>query len=551
MDTSYGGDVASTIWSDWHSIPWSDAYRIVGKLQTRITKAAKAGHWRKVRTLQMLLTRSTSAKALAVKRVTENQGRKTPGVDGQTWSTPEDKQLAMSSLQCKGYQPKPLRRIHIPKSNGGQRPLGIPTMKDRAMQSLHLFALDPVAETTADPHSYGFRKGRASADAITQVSNLLARGHSPKFVLEGDIQGCFDHISHDWLISKVCMDSKILQKWLNAGYLEKGKLFPTMAGTPQGGIISPVLANLALDGLQDRIDSLFKTVRESREAKVHVVRYADDFIITGSSLELLEYRIKPVVAEFLRERGLTLSESKTRITHVNDGFDFLGWNVRMFNPGLMIQPSKKNVKAFLVKVREIIRRNNGSTQGQLIDELNPVIRGWGNYHRTQMSSQTFSKCDHAIWAALWRWARRRHPNKGMHWVKRRYFKEVAGRDWRFGTKDRLLLNLDSLKKFRHIKIKAEANPYDPAFAEYFAERLNVKMTGALDNRRVLRLLWKVQDGVCPICDQWITLESGWHIHHIQPRRLGGTDQLGNLVLLHGNCHRQLHANEGSVSELVH
>ena len=294
-------DVASTNWSHWHGIPWQDAHQVVGRLQARIANAAKAGDWRKARRLQKLLTRSISAKALAVKRVTENQGRKTPGIDRQTWSTPDEKWQAVQSLQHKGYQPRPMRRVYIPKANGDRRPLGIPTMRDRAMQALHLLALDPTAETTGDIHSYGFRRGRSTADAIVQVRNALGRKHSPQWVLEADIKGCFDNISHDWLIAHVPMDKGVLRKWLKAGYFEGNNLFPTESGTPQGGIISPVLANLALDGLQSKLAGLFRTVRDARAAKVNFVRYADDFIITSSSQELLAEKVKPLVQQFMRD----------------------------------------------------------------------------------------------------------------------------------------------------------------------------------------------------------------------------------------------------------
>lgn len=317
-------DVASATWKSWHDISWSDTYRVVARLQTRIAKAVAAGEWRTVRSLQRLLVRSTSAKALAVRRVTENRGRKTPGVDGQTWSTPETKWQAVNALGNKGYKPLPLRRIHIPKANGGKRPLGIPTMRDRAMQALHLLALDPVAETTSDPHSYGFRRERSTADAIEQVRNILGRESSAAWVLEGDIKGCFDNISHDWLLANVCTDKSVLKKWLKAGFVEMGTLFPTHAGTPQGGIISPALANIALDGLQRELERLFSTVRQAREAKVNLVRYADDFVITGSSSELLEKRVKPLVVQFLAQRGLVLSKEKTTVTHVQAGL--ISWD---------------------------------------------------------------------------------------------------------------------------------------------------------------------------------------------------------------------------------
>ena len=542
MDAS-NCDVASTNWTHWHDIPWQDAHQVVGRLQARIAKAAKAGEWRNVKRLQRLLTRSVSAKALAVKRVTENQGRKTPGIDRQTWSTPDDKWQAVGTLHHKGYKPKPMRRVYIPKANGDRRPLGIPTMRDRAMQALHLLALDPTAETTGDTHSYGFRRGRSTADAIEQVRNALGRRHSPKWVLEGDIKGCFDNISHEWLLAHVPMDKGVLRKWLKAGYFEGNSLFPTESGTPQGGIISPVLANLALDGLQSKLAGLFRTVRDARAAKVNFVRYADDFIITSSSRELLEEKIKTLVQEFMRERGLELSEKKTLITHVDDGFDFLGWTARWQGGMLLTKPARKNVKNFLEKIRGTLRQMRTARQEDVIDKLNPVIRGWANYHRSQTATRTFAKTDHLIWQALWRWARRRHPNKGERWTKARYFRRIAGRDWRFAEKDKALLTLTSFRKKPHIKIDGSRNPYSPEDEDYFDARLARKMESDLKGRRKLAWLWYWQEGLCPCCNQKITKETGWHIHHVVKRSEGGSEQMSNLQVLHPNCHRQHHATE--------
>lgn len=543
MDASHHDcDVVSAAWKSWHEVEWVKVYQVVARLQTRIAKAAKAEDWRKLRTLQKLLTKSTAAKALAVRRVTENRGRKTPGIDNQTWSTPETKWTAVEDLRIKGYRPRPLRRIYIPKANGEKRPLGIPTMRDRAMQALHLLALDPVAETLADPHSYGFRRERSTTDAIGQVRNILSREVSPKWVLEGDIKGCFDNISHDWLVANVHMDKGILQKWLKAGFIEMGKLFPTQAGTPQGGIISPVLANLALDGLQLELTKLFRTVREAREAKVNLVRYADDFIITGSSPELLEKKVKPLVEKFLADRGLVLSAAKTKITHVTAGFDFLGWNVRYFNE-LLIQPSKKNKEKFLEKIRGLLRERKAASQAEVIEKLTPVIRGWANYHRSQNSSQTFARCDHEIWQALWRWSLRRHSEKNKRWVKKRYFKCIKGRNWRFAEKDKLLPVLVGYTKIPHTKIQSDAIPYDPKFDDYFSKRLAKRMDKMLEGKRKLRWLWWWQEGLCPRCDQKITRETGWHLHHIVKRSARGSDKLTNLELLHPNCHNQHHSNE--------
>jgi len=340
---------------NWHDIDWRAVNENVRRLQARIVKATMEGRWGKVNALQHLLTHSFSGKALAAERVTENQGKNTPGVDKVTWNHPESKWMAIHDMKRRGYKPLPRRRVYIPKSNGKMRPLGIPTMKDRAMQALYLRALDPVAETTADPNSYGCRKEWSCADAIEQCHTLLSRPH-PSWVLEGDIRGCFDNISHDWLLTHIPTDTVILHKWLKAGYMDKSVLYETEDGTPQGGICSPVLANLTLDGLEAKLRELYpKKSAKSRRVKVNVVRFADDFVITGSSKELLENEVKPVVEQFLHERGLRLSQEKTKITHITDGFDFLGQHIRDYDGKILVKPSRKNVQALLRKVRGIIK----------------------------------------------------------------------------------------------------------------------------------------------------------------------------------------------------
>lgn len=533
-------DVTSATWRGWHSIEWSAAHSVVRRLQARIAKAVREGDWRKVKRLQKLLTRSTSGKVVAVRRVTENNGRKTPGVDGITWSTPDAKWTAVRSLTGKNYRPKPLKRTYIEKSTGGKRPLGIPTMRDRAMQALYLLALEPVSESTADPNSYGFRPERATVDAALRCYIALAQKASSQWVLEGDISGCFDNISHDWMLKNIPTDKTILGKWLRAGFVEKGNLFPTEAGTPQGGIISPVLANMTLDGLEKALKARFKP-----KDKVNFVRYADDFIVTGNSKDFLEQQVKPVVEAFLAERGLRLSPSKTKITHIADGFDFLGWNVRKYGSKFLIKPSKGNIQAFWKKVRDVLRKMRTAKQENVIRILNPIIWGWGNYHSSQVAKKTFSKMDHLIFRALWQWARRRHPNKGRKWVKAKYFHRISDRDWVFATGKEKIALLSGIKIQRHVKIKAEANPYDPAWDEYFEIRRGWKMARTLAGRRKLLWLWQRQRGICPNCKQSITLESRWHDHHKIRRGQSGRDRWTNQVLLHANCHRQTHVRGDS------
>jgi RNA-directed DNA polymerase len=542
---------------DWHSIDWYKVHQNVRRLQARIVKATQEGRWGKVKALQRLLTHSFSGKALAVRRVTENQGKRTPGVDKVVWDTPERKGQAVGTLRTRSYRPHPLRRVYIPKANGKKRPLGIPTMKDRAMQALYLLALEPVAETTADPHSYGFRPERSTADALVYTHSIFAGKGSATWVLEGDIRACFDRISHDWLLNYVPIDKQVLRKWLKAGYMEETVLYPTEDGTPQGGVISPVLANLALDGLERAVKQLF-TRREHLKAKVYVARYADDFIISGSTRELLEEVVKPRVVEFLRKRGLELSEEKTSITHIEDGFDFLGQHVRRYPNGkVLTTPSKKNVKAFLDKARRMIELHKTTPAGQLIGVLNPIIRGWANYHRFGASKATYTSVDTALFQKLWQWARRRHPRKSATWVKAKYFDREGERNWVFfgetqqadGKAIRVRLRVAARTPItRHVQIRAEANPYNPAWEPYFERRMDVKTAATLVGRQRLIYLWKEQDGICPVCNQKITELTGWHNHHIIRRVQGGSDGMENRVLLHPNCHMQVHSRGLSVAK---
>jgi RNA-directed DNA polymerase len=512
-----------------------------------------------VKALQRFLVNSFSAKALAVRRVSENAGKRTPGVDGEIWSTPEAKWKAIQRLSNRDLRPQPLRRVYIPKrgSNTKMRPLGIPVMIDRAQQALHLQGLEPVAETQADPHSYGFRRGRGTQDAIAHVFHLLARKVSAQWILEGDIQGCFDNFEHGWLESHIPMDRTVLSRWLKAGYVESGKLFPTEAGSPQGGIASPTIANIALDGLEAALAERFGRTRAAiRRSRVRLVRYADDFLIFGSSKELLEKEVKPCVEAFLAERGLQLSPVKTRITHISEGFDFLGQNIRKYGGTLLIKPSIKNVKAFLDQVRETIRANRSTKQETLIKRLNPMIRGWANYHRHVVASRTFSAVDCHIWRALWRWARRRHPNKSSGWVRRKYFRALDHRHWVFAAQTRgskggprvLALHLASDTRIvRHVRVKADANPFDPHWDSYFVQRKRARMLERLQGRSFPKQLWQQQEGKCLGCGQLIDAESRWVVHPIVPYKSGGTRSLSNLSLLHSTCQRSFHIATGHCS----
>ena len=473
---------ASSTFSNWKTIDWDVVANHVKRLQMRIAEAIRAGKHGKAKSLQWLLSRSYYAKLLAVKRVTQNKGSKTPGVDGVVWNSDKKKMGAVKLLKRRGYNPLPLRRVYIPKKNGKKRPLGIPCSVDKAQQALHLMGLEPISETLADRNSYGFRPKRSVADAIEQCFKSLCRRKSAQWILEGDIKACFDEIGHQWLLDNIPMDKTILKQWLKSGYIDKGMFYRTDAGTPQGGIISPTLMLMTLRGLEQVV----KQAAPNRADKVNFISYADDFVITGASAEVLENKVKPVVRSFLKQRGLELSEEKTQITHIDQGFDFLGFNLRKYNGTLLTKPAKQNVLAFVRNIKAVIKKHATMASGELIGILNPKITGWGYFYRHCVANQTFSYVDSQIFESLYNWAKRRHQNKSTSWIVRKYFRRGGKKNWKwsfFGKQaigdqrfDVSLMLMQTIPIKRHLKIKSAANPYDPAFDAYFAER-SKKKTG--------------------------------------------------------------------------
>ncbi len=531
----------------WKTIPWRKVIECVRRLQIRIAKAWSKGFYGKVKDLQRLLSKSFYARILAIKRVTSNKGSKTPGIDKILWRTPQTKMKAANQLGKGSYTPLPLRRIYIPKKNGKKRPLGIPTMTDRAYQALHLMTLEPIAETTGDKNSYGFRPCRGTADAIAQCFIVLARKTAPQYILEGDIKACFDEISHDWMQKHIPMDKNTLRKMLKAGYMESGKFHATEAGTTQGGLASPTIANMVLDGIENHLQTQFGRGLEANQA--HVIRYADDFIVTANSKEFLENEIKPSLIAFFNARGLRLSEEKTVITHIQKGFNFLGQTIRKFKEKLIIKPSDKSIASLLEKARDICKEHKQAKTGYIIAQLNPIIRGWANYHRHVVSSVIFNKVDNEIHKILWRWAKRRHPNKSHGWIKEKYFKSHQGRNWTFSNDSKEdiypqhLFRASQIKIKRHIKIKQDANPFDPEWEIYFERREKSKLFEKGNGKQQAYYLQKKQGNLCAICRGDISMKTPWEYHFKQHWIHGGSAQAHNLVVVHPECHESLHARK--------
>lgn len=526
----------------WKSIDWKKAEVEVNRLQVRIVKATQKRKWNDVKRLQYLLTHSFYAKALAVKRVTTNKGKKTAGVDGILWNTPTQKMNAVLSLTDKGYKASPLRRVFIKKKDKNKkRPLGIPTMHDRAMQALYALALDPVSEATADTKSFGFRKERCAQDACEYIFGALARRDvSPNWILEGDIKGCFDHISHEWLLENIPMDKSILKQFLKAGFVFEGELFPTEDGTPQGGVISPILANMTLDGMQKVLEDRFHTNRLGKvdhrfknAHKVNFVRYADDFIVTAATEEIA-LEAKELLRDFLSTRGLELSDEKTVVTHIDKGFDFLGWTFRKFKGKLIIKPSKKAIKAIVSKLSDTInRRGKAWNQDVLIMKLNQQIRGWTNYHQSVSASEAFAHLDYVLFELLWHWAKRRHPKKGKWWISTKYWHRKGSRNWVFSTEEHELIRVDHTPIVRHRKVSTTKNPYIDT--EYFIQRKFNQGMARLSGR--FKLIWKNQDGRCYHCGMPLSINDDREIFFKIPKSEGGKDIVSNMAYVHAECQR--------------
>jgi len=568
---------AATTRYEWKMIRWRDVERRVFKLQKRIYQARQRGDVRAVHRLQRLLERSWSAKCLAVRRVTQdNRGKRTAGIDGVKSLTPPQRLQLVRTLRLP-QRARPTRRVWIPKpGTDEQRPLGIPTLANRAAQALVKAALEPEWEAVFEPNSYGFRPGRSAHDAIEAICNGVC--HKPKFVLDADIAKCFDRIDHAALLAKLATSSSFRQAiraWLKAGVMDGGELFPTTQGTPQGGVISPLLANVALHGLETAIVSALPSwsPHNGRERWVPiVVRYADDFVVLHQDREVID-AAKQRAAAWLAELGLELKPSKTRIAHTlreqageRPGFDFLGFRVQHFPVGktharkktrrkeasaaelgfkTLIMPSKEARRRHGIALKAIVRQDRTAPQAGLIHHLNPVIRGWANYYATVSSRRIFKKEDHLVYLKLRRWAQRRHHNKATRWVVGKYWRH-GQRQWIFTTADAITLvrHLDTPIR-RHVKVRGNKSPYDGDWA-YWATRVGRHP----ELPKQVASLLKRQGGRCTWCRRYFTAEDAWEIDHVIPRWRGGSDTLTNRQLLHGHCHDHKTTADRAVVEVL-
>jgi RNA-directed DNA polymerase len=454
---------------EWFSINWKSVEKRVTNLRQRIYRATERAQWKQVRSLMKLMLRSYSNLLLSVRRVTQiNQGKRTPGVDRQVVSSPKGKMaLVQRMLDYSFWQAKPVRRIYIPKV-GGKRPLGIPTIKNRVTQAIVKNALEPSWEARFEAHSYGFRPGRSCHDAIEQCWRRLNQHSGDRWLLDADIKGAFDNISHEHIIKAIgpVPGRELIKQWLKAGYVEAEILHETTSGVPQGGVISPLLANVALDGMQQLL-----------KGKFGFIRYADDFVVTAKSKEQIE-AIVPLLKEWLQQRGLVMHEEKTRIASINDGFNFLGFSIRHYSGKCLVKPQNEKVLLLLRDIREWLSANKQIEAWRVIRKLNPILIGWTNYHESAVSTTTFSYVAYEVWKALWNWCLRRHPKKGKDWVKRKYFGHRHGRAWVFqavdpdaGTSQMVqLVNITRIPIERHTKVRGSASPDNPDLKEYWQKR---------------------------------------------------------------------------------
>ena len=539
--------------TDWNAINWRTANRTVRNLRRRIFRATQEGNLKKVRSLQKLMLKSYSNRLVSVRRVTQiNAGKKTPGVDKLVIKTPAARGRMVDTLaHYTLWKAKPARRIYIPKAKNKQRPLGIPVVMDRCIQSMVKNALEPAWEAKFESVSYGFRPGRSCHDAIEKIYRLARPNGTKKWILDADITGAFDHISHDYLERAMgpVPGKELIKQWLKAGYIEQEVFYPTEQGTPQGGVISPLLANIALHGMEEAIGVTYNS-KGQIAGKRAVVRYADDFVCFCETKEDAE-QVQSLLENWLKERGLTLSQEKTRIVHLTEGFDFLGFSIRLYPQPLtsrtgwklLIKPSKESVGKVQKKLKELWAKGQGTNVQAVLGKLNPVIRGWANYFRTAVAKEIFKKLDRWMYTKADHYTRRMHPKKSRDWQHQKYW----GRfhldrldSWTFGDKQTggYLLKFDWFPIERHTLVRGRSSPDDPSLANYWIKRQAAKAKDLTFSKQKLA---QRQKGRCSECGESLFNNEELHVHHLLARSQGGKDTYSNLALVHLLCHQHIHA----------
>lgn len=557
---------------EWNQTDWRKLERRVYKLQTRIYKASNRGDLKAIRRLQKTLMRSWSARMLAVRRVTQdNQGKNTAGIDGVKSLTPIQRLALVRKLELKGKS-KPTRRVWIDKPGTDEkRPLGIPTMYDRATQALVKLALEPEWEARFEPNSYGFRPGRSCHDAVEAI--FLAIRYKAKYVLDADIAKCFDRINHGELLRKLNTFPTLkrqIKSWLKSGVMD-GQLFPTSEGTPQGGVISPLLANIALHGMEERIKQVAETLpgqKAKNRSALCLIRYADDFVILHKDITVVQ-RCKEIISEWLNGMSLELKPSKTRFAHTlyehngqSAGFNFLGFNIRQYPKGkystgcnpygkplgfkTLTKPSKEKLKIHYERIADVIDQHKAAPQAALIARLNPIIRGWANYYSTAASKVIFTALNRTVYQKLKSWGKHRHPEKTGKWVAKKYWQTIGEDNWVFATRQESknplrLLKHDATPIVRHEKVKSDASPYNGNLV-YWSSRMGKNP----EVSKIVATLLKRQKGKCTHCGLYFIEESVMEVDHIIPKSQGGKNEYKNIQLLHRHCHDEKTTKDGSL-----